>query len=135
MPALLTRISTRPNFASTCEKSASGADVPERSEANADAFPPALSMAATMSAVGPLPCAATVAPAWASAVAMAAPIPPAEPVTSAILLSRRKQSRMFVIWGQLYYRFAGRAKYASRSRHHQHQRRENYSSTQIVCLT
>ena len=35
MPALLTRMSTRPNLASTCLKRASGAAVSERSAANA----------------------------------------------------------------------------------------------------
>ena len=38
---------------------------------------------------------ATVAPACASAMAIAAPSPLADPVTRAILLSRRKLSRMF----------------------------------------
>ena len=51
-------------------------------------------MVAVVSAGGRMSWVATAAPAWASAMAMAAPIPPAEPVTRATLLSRRKESRM-----------------------------------------
>src|SRR6202048_1990441 len=52
-------------------------------------------MAAAVSYAGRrLPGAATGAPAWASAVAMAAPRPVAAPVIRAILLSRRKRSRI-----------------------------------------
>src|ERR1039457_2411177 len=94
IPALLTRISTRPNFLRTSAKSASGAAVSERSAANAAALPPAASMISTVLVGALRSWVAMVAPASARAMAMAWPIPPAEPVTSAILLSRRKVSRM-----------------------------------------
>ena len=59
------------------------------------ALPPAEVMAAAVSvAARRLPWTATVAPACESAVAMAAPRPVAAPVTRAILLSRRKRSRI-----------------------------------------
>ncbi len=94
VPALLMRMSTRPSLSSTCEKSDSAPEVEERSAWQATAWPPAEVMAAAVSAAGRrLPWTATVAPAWARAVAMAAPRPLAAPVTRATLWSRRKRSR------------------------------------------
>ena len=67
----------------------------ERSARKAAVLSPMV--AAVSVAARRLPWQATVAPACASATAMAAPRPLAEPVTRATLLSRRKLSRMFAV--------------------------------------
>lgn len=45
---------------------------------------------------GRQPVASTLAPAWAIAIERALPIPPAPPVTTAVLVAREKQSRLNV---------------------------------------
>src|SRR6185312_5382338 len=75
----------------------------ERSAWKACDRPPAAVIAEAVSSAGRLlPCTATAAPACASAWAIAAPRPVAEPVTRATLWSRRNWLRMlgwFVVMG------------------------------------
>src|SRR5436190_1606417 len=86
MPALFTRMSSRPCLATTVPGSASSAAESVTSIDTASARPPPAVMAAAVSAaLSARAAATTVAPWRASVVAMARPIPRDAPVTSAIL--------------------------------------------------
>src|SRR6187402_1890082 len=98
VPALLTRISIWPKVSRVWVMRCRGPSVEERSAEKAADLEPVAEIAAAVSVAGRrLPWQATDAPACASAVAMAAPRPEAEPVTRATLPSRRKVSRTFVM--------------------------------------
>src|ERR1035437_3584572 len=85
VPALLTRMSSRPNASSAASISARHAACPVTSASTAAAFAPSASSAFTAAAFLPAlrPAIASAAPACASPVAMPRPMPPLPPVTIA----------------------------------------------------
>src|SRR3954454_15529839 len=95
MPALLTRISIRPNSRSTssARRSTSASFVTSAAKAAVlRPVAPAIPFAASSHVSFERPASATVAPASASAIAMVLPRPRAPPVTSATLPSSRNRS-------------------------------------------
>ena len=86
MPALLTRISIAPKCPTVSSTSRAQTSGKPTSPTSATAFAPAASILCCVALGAALePCTATLAPACASATAMAAPSPRDEPVTRAVL--------------------------------------------------
>src|SRR5262245_34208566 len=97
-PALLMRMSMRPNSFSVASTREAAAFLSARSPAIARAFRPAFRIASLVASAGRvLPWQATSAPAAPRAKAMAAPMPLAAPVTSATAPSRRKGSDFMLL--------------------------------------
>src|SRR3984885_14408982 len=109
VPALFTKISGEPTADNTASYSRSAPSGWLRSAAKLCDLPPRARIAWLVSSAGRrFPWHATDAPASASATAMAAPSPVAEPVTSASFPSRRNLSRIPIVYRRVFFGVASR---------------------------